>query len=68
MIRNEIISLQEHYDKVQEYASNLQQQVESLEAELKSRPAGESRILADRTTEELRAKTTSKYRLCMSRI
>ncbi|KAK2136297.1 centrosome localization domain of PPC89-domain-containing protein [Fusarium oxysporum II5] len=37
MIREEIISLQEHYDKVHEYAENLQQQVEQLEAQLKSR-------------------------------
>ncbi|KAF0642728.1 hypothetical protein NXS19_000362 [Fusarium pseudograminearum] len=37
MIRDEIISLQEHYDKVHEYAENLQQQVERLEAQLKSR-------------------------------
>ncbi|KAK0391860.1 hypothetical protein NLU13_1359 [Sarocladium strictum] len=37
MIRDEIISLQEHYDKVQEYAANLQDQVESLENQLKMR-------------------------------
>jgi hypothetical protein len=37
MIRQEIISLQEHYDKVQEYASSLQQQVEMLEHQLASR-------------------------------
>ncbi|RGP80327.1 rho coiled-coil associated kinase alpha [Fusarium longipes] len=36
MIRHEIVSLQEHYDKVHEYAENLQQQVERLEAQLKS--------------------------------
>ncbi|KAM0345520.1 hypothetical protein ACHAPU_006447 [Fusarium lateritium] len=37
MIREEIVSLQEHYDKVHEYAENLQEQVERLEAQLKSR-------------------------------
>ncbi|POR39122.1 Spindle pole body protein ppc89 [Tolypocladium paradoxum] len=37
MIRDEIVSLQEHHDKVQEYAENLQQQVEGLEAQLRSR-------------------------------
>lgn len=37
MIRDEIISLQEHHDKVQEYAANLQQEVHSLEAQLRSR-------------------------------
>ncbi|PNY28004.1 Uncharacterized protein TCAP_02071 [Tolypocladium capitatum] len=36
MIRDEIVSLQEHHDKVQEYAENLQQQVESLESRLRS--------------------------------
>ncbi|KYK57537.1 hypothetical protein DCS_04548 [Drechmeria coniospora] len=36
MIRDEILSLQEHHDKVQEYAENLQQQVERLEAKLRS--------------------------------
>ena len=37
MIRDEIVSLQEHYDKVQDYAANLQEQVESLESQLKMR-------------------------------
>ncbi|KND90918.1 Spindle pole body protein ppc89 [Tolypocladium ophioglossoides CBS 100239] len=37
MIRDEIVSLQEHHDKVQEYAENLQQQVERLELQLRSR-------------------------------
>lgn len=37
MIRDEIISLQEHHDKVQEYAGNLQQQVDTLQAQLKTR-------------------------------
>lgn len=63
MIRDEIISLQEHYDKVQEYAANLQQQVDSLESELRSRPAGDGRGFADRASEELKAKTSSKFYL-----
>ncbi|OAA62191.1 hypothetical protein ISF_05200 [Cordyceps fumosorosea ARSEF 2679] len=33
MIRDEIVSLQEHHEKVQEYALGLQQQVERLEAQ-----------------------------------
>lgn len=37
MIRDEIISLQEHHEKVQEYALNMQQQVERLEAQLKEK-------------------------------
>lgn len=37
MIRDEIVSLQEHHEKVQEYAMNLQQQVERLEAQLKNK-------------------------------
>lgn len=61
MIRDEIISLQEHYDKVQEYASNLQQQVERLEGELRSRPAGDARMFTDRTSEELKLKTSSRF-------
>ncbi|UNI23242.1 hypothetical protein JDV02_009075 [Purpureocillium takamizusanense] len=36
MIRDEIISLQEHHDKVQEYAESLQRDVENLEAQLRS--------------------------------
>ncbi|TQV96379.1 hypothetical protein IF1G_04962 [Cordyceps javanica] len=37
MIRNEIVSLQEHHEKVQEYAMDLQQQVERLEAQAKGK-------------------------------
>ncbi|OAA81036.1 hypothetical protein LEL_00581 [Akanthomyces lecanii RCEF 1005] len=37
MIRDEIVSLQEHHEKVQEYAANLQQQVDRLEAQLKEK-------------------------------
>ncbi|KAM3566780.1 hypothetical protein ARSEF4850_000198 [Beauveria asiatica] len=37
MIRDEIMFLQEHHEKVQEYAMNLQQQVERLEAQAKAR-------------------------------
>ena len=37
MIRDEIVSLQEHHEKVQEYAVNLQQQVDRLEAQLKEK-------------------------------
>lgn len=36
MIRDEIVSLQEHHEKVQEYALSLQNQVESLESQLTS--------------------------------
>jgi hypothetical protein len=60
MIRNEIVSLQEHYDKVQEYAANLQEQVESLENELKSRPSRDGHMLADGTDEEPKEKTSSE--------
>ncbi|KAM3487036.1 hypothetical protein MY8738_000162 [Beauveria namnaoensis] len=37
MIRDEIMFLQEHHEKVQEYAMNLQQQVERLEAQAKAK-------------------------------
>ncbi|KAM3515359.1 hypothetical protein MY11210_000921 [Beauveria gryllotalpidicola] len=36
MIRDEIVSLQQHHEKVQEYAMSLQQQVERLEAQVKA--------------------------------
>lgn len=36
MIRHEIVTLQEHHDKVQQYAHHLQQQVDRLESQLKS--------------------------------
>uniref|UniRef100_A0A8H7NNC0 PPC89 centrosome localisation domain-containing protein n=1 Tax=Bionectria ochroleuca TaxID=29856 RepID=A0A8H7NNC0_BIOOC len=53
MIREEIISLQDHYEKVQEYASNLQSQVEVLEAQLKARPTVERRSSSERPNEQL---------------
>ncbi|KAI1068371.1 hypothetical protein LB507_004430 [Fusarium sp. FIESC RH6] len=53
MIREEIVSLQEHYDKVHEYAENLQQQVERLEAQLKSRKSFEMDYDSSRANEHL---------------
>ena len=53
MIREEIVSLQEHYDKVQEYASGLQQQVETLERQLKSKPSSGGWAGSDRVNEHL---------------
>ncbi|KAF4416118.1 rho coiled-coil associated kinase alpha [Fusarium acutatum] len=55
MIREEIISLQEHYDKVHEYAENLQQQVEQLEAQLKSRKSYDDDYDSSRANEKLMA-------------
>ncbi|KAM0551801.1 hypothetical protein ACHAPJ_008372 [Fusarium lateritium] len=55
MIRDEIISLQEHYDKVHEYAENLQQQVEQLEAQLKSRKSFDDDFDSARANEQLMA-------------
>ncbi|KAF4970908.1 hypothetical protein FSARC_2178 [Fusarium sarcochroum] len=55
MIREEIISLQEHYDKVHEYAENLQQQVEQLEAQLKSRKSFDDDFASTRANEQLMA-------------
>ncbi|RFU81633.1 rho coiled-coil associated kinase alpha [Trichoderma arundinaceum] len=37
MIREEIVSLQEHHDKIQDYAGSLQHEVERLESQLRSR-------------------------------
>ncbi|KAJ6442721.1 Vacuolar iron transporter [Purpureocillium lavendulum] len=47
MIRDEIVSLQEHHDKVQEYAENLQQEVENLEAQLRSHKGSGGAVYAD---------------------
>ncbi|KAM0253530.1 hypothetical protein ACHAP5_000561 [Fusarium lateritium] len=55
MIRDEIISLQEHYDKVHEYAENLQEQVERLEAQLKSRKSFDGDFGSSRANEHLMA-------------
>jgi hypothetical protein len=60
MIRDEIISLQEHYDKVHEYAENLQQQVERLEAQLKSRKSFDSDYDSSRANEHLVAQKNRK--------
>lgn len=40
MIREEIVSLQEHHDKIQDYAGSLQHEVERLEAQLRSSRKG----------------------------
>ncbi|KAF7561364.1 hypothetical protein G7046_g2780 [Stylonectria norvegica] len=55
MIRKEILSLQEHYDKVQDYAENLQRQVEQLETQLKSRKHSDGGFSSQKVTEELMA-------------
>ncbi|KAF4984746.1 hypothetical protein FZEAL_107 [Fusarium zealandicum] len=55
MIRDEIISLQEHYDKVQDYAENLQQQVERLEAQLKSRKSFDDDFSSNQANEQVMA-------------
>ncbi|KAF5027708.1 hypothetical protein F66182_192 [Fusarium sp. NRRL 66182] len=55
MIREEIVSLQEHYDKVHEYAENLQQQVERLEAQLKSRKSCDDDFVSTQASEKLMA-------------
>lgn len=60
MIREEIVSLQDHYDKVQEYATNLQQQVESLENQLKSRPSATGRSNSDHLNAHLQEQKSSK--------
>lgn len=53
MIREEVVSLQEHHDKVQEYALGLQQQVDSLEQQLEiaGKPKGMTNILLKERTE-----------------
>lgn len=60
MIRDEIVSLQEHHDKVQDYAENLQQQVERLEAQLKSRKGLNDSASHQRPDENLIARKNRK--------
>lgn len=43
MIRDEVVSLQEHHDKVQEYAMDLQERVETLEAQLSKQAHGQNK-------------------------
>jgi hypothetical protein len=66
MIRDEIISLQEHYDKVHEYAENLQEQVERLEAQLKSRKSFDGDYGSSRANEHLMAQKNRKCRAVFS--
>ncbi|KAH6900473.1 hypothetical protein B0T10DRAFT_29880 [Thelonectria olida] len=63
MIREEIVSLQEHYDRVQEYALNLQEQVEQLEAQLRSRRNADDGFGSNQANEQLLAQKNSKYNL-----
>ncbi|KAK7416315.1 hypothetical protein QQX98_005259 [Neonectria punicea] len=60
MIREEIVSLQEHYDKVQDYAENLQQEVERLESQLKSRKHVDDGFNSHKASEQV---MTQKNRL-----
>lgn len=53
MIRNEIVSLQEHYDKVHDYAEDLQRQVEKMEVQLKSGKSMNGGLGSDRVNEHL---------------
>lgn len=62
MIRDEIISLQGHYDKVHEYAESLQQQVDRLEAQLKSRKQSDGVFGADRADQRIIEQKNRKRR------
>ncbi|KOS17555.1 Intracellular protein transport protein USO1 [Escovopsis weberi] len=55
MIRQEIVSLQDNHDKIQEYAGNLQREVERLQAQLNSRKSFENRLGMDRANEQVLA-------------
>ncbi|KFA48921.1 hypothetical protein S40293_02517 [Stachybotrys chartarum IBT 40293] len=55
MIREEIISLQQHYDKVQEYAVGLQQQVERLEKQKRSQQSSDGPNVSSKPNAELLA-------------
>jgi hypothetical protein len=60
MIRDEIVSLQGHYDKVHEYAEDLQKQVEKLETQLKSRRHSDGGFSSDRANEHLMTQKNRK--------
>ena len=62
MIREEILSLQGHYDKIQDYAEGLQQQVERLETQLKSQRSVDVGFGSDRINEQVLTQKTRKYR------
>lgn len=62
MIRDEIVSLQEHHDKVQQYAINMQNKVQSLEAQLSGRGHSKGNF-ADRGFDDDRAR---KFTSCAS--
>lgn len=64
MIREEILSLQEHYDKIQDYADSLQQQVEQLEAQLRSRKSGETGFSSEYANQQLLAQKNRKSVPC----
>jgi hypothetical protein len=61
MIREEILSLQEHYDKVQEYAAGLQQQVERLERQQHSRTSNDVSSSSAKANMELLNQKDSKF-------
>ena len=61
MIRDEIISLQGHYEKVQEYAVNLQQQVESLESQLKYKSSSVGRSGSNPVNVQLMEQKNREY-------
>lgn len=60
MIRGEIMSLQEHHDKVQEYAENLQHHVDRLEAQLKSKKGFCNHASFHEPSEKLHARNHGK--------
>lgn len=60
MIREEILTLQEHYDKVQEYAENLQRQVEELEQQLKSQKSFGGGFSSHQANDQLMAQKNRK--------
>lgn len=68
MIRDEIISLQEHHDKVQEYAETLQQQVERLEAQIKSTKGSAGNAGGHQSSKKLAARKHRKRAHQLSKV
>ena len=60
MIREEIVSLQEHYDKIEEYAQGLQREVERLEADLKTQKTLGQRQQSNYSNDQIKAQKNRK--------
>lgn len=63
MIREEIVSLQEHHDKIQDYAGSLQHEVERLEAQLRTRKSVDGSLDLYNANEQILKQKKGKFAL-----